>query len=214
MFTGIVEELGTVAHLERDGERARLEIAAGRVVDDAAIGDSIAVSGCCLTVTELTARGFAADLMAATLAATALGDLQPGDEVNLERAMRADTRFGGHLVQGHVDGVGRIVAREEQPGTVFLTVEAPADLDRYLVAKGSVTVAGISLTIVDLPAAATFRIGIIPHTLMVTTLGGIAVGAPVNLEVDVIAKYVERLVRAGVSSPYVPTPAPEVTADA
>ncbi len=210
MFTGIVEEVGTVAALERDGERARLHIAADQVVADAAVGDSIAVSGCCLTVTELTADGFTADLMAATLHATALGTLREGDGVNLERAMRADTRFGGHLVQGHVDGVGEVVTREEQPGTVFLTVRAPRELDRYLVAKGSVTVAGISLTIVDLPEVATFRIGLIPHTLAVTTLGDIGPGDEVNLEVDVVAKYVERLVQAGVASPYLPE---EVAAD-
>ncbi len=205
MFTGIVEEVGTVVALDRDGERARLHIGAAEVVRDAALGDSIAVSGCCLTVTELTEQGFTADLMAATLNATALGDLTPGAPVNLERAMRADTRFGGHLVQGHVDGVGEVRDRQEQPGTVFLTVRAPAHLDRYLVAKGSVTVAGVSLTIVDLPAPATFRIGLIPHTLAVTTLGTVAPGDPVNLEVDVIAKYVERLVQAGVASPYVPS---------
>jgi riboflavin synthase len=204
MFTGIVEELGTVAAIDRNGDRARLHIAADEVVRDAQVGDSISVSGCCLTATELTGEGFVADLMAETLRATALGDLAPGDPVNLERAMRADTRFGGHLVQGHVDGVGEVVARHEQPGTVFLTVAAPAELARYLVVKGSVTVAGVSLTIVDLPDVATFRIGLIPHTCEVTTLGRLQPGDPVNLEVDVVAKYVERLLEAGAATPYAP----------
>ena len=204
MFTGIVEELGSVVAIDGDGDRARLHIAADEVVRDAQVGDSISVSGCCLTASELTGDGFVADLMAETLRATALGSLVAGSPVNLERAMRADTRFGGHLVQGHVDGVGEVVDRQQQPGTVFLTIAAPAEVDRYLVVKGSVTVAGVSLTIVDLPDAATFRIGLIPHTCEVTTLGALQPGDPVNLEVDVIAKYVERLLQAGVGSPYVP----------
>ena len=204
MFTGIVEELGSVAAIDVDGERARLHIRADEVLRDAQVGDSVSVSGCCLTVTDLSDEGFATDLMAETLRATALGQLRTGTPVNLERAMRADTRFGGHLVQGHVDGVGQVVDRHEQPGTVFLTVSAPTELERYLVVKGSVTVAGVSLTIVDLPGPTTFRIGLIPHTCEVTTLGGLQVGDHVNLEVDVIAKYVERLLESGVSSPYAP----------
>jgi riboflavin synthase len=212
MFTGIVEEVGRIAAVDREGEgadaSARLHVACTTVVGDAALGDSIAVDGCCLTVTTLTPEGFTADLMAETLRATALGDLAVGAPVNLERAMRADARFGGHLVQGHVDAVGEVVDRDEHPGTVFLTVRAPAEVARYLVPKGSVTVSGVSLTVVDVDRtddrAGTFRLGLIPHTLEVTTLGTTTVGARVNLEADVVAKHVEHLLAGGAPSPYVP----------
>ncbi len=211
MFTGIVEEIGRVVAFERSGEgeaaSARLTIACTTVVEDAGIGDSIAVDGCCLTVTSLAGDGFTADLMAETLRATGLGDLTAGTAVNLERAMRADARFGGHLVQGHVDAVGVITGRAERPGTVFLTVDAPGEVARYLVPKGSVTVAGVSLTVVDVTArddgGASFRLGLIPHTLEVTTLGERAVGDRVNLEADVVAKHVEHLLSGGAPSPYV-----------
>jgi riboflavin synthase len=205
MFTGIVEEVGRIEAVERHERHARLRIACTRVVTDAAEGDSIAVDGCCLTVTALDTTGFSADLMAETLAATALGDLVEGDAVHLERAMRSDDRLGGHLVQGHVDAVGEVVAHEEEPGTVWLTVPAPAALGRYLVPKGSVTIAGASLTVVDVEDGGDrvhLRVGLIPHTLEVTTFGAIAVGDRVNLEVDVIAKYVERLLSAGAQTPY------------
>ena len=202
MFTGIVEELGTVRALELDGEQARLHVGASTVTDGARIGDSIAIDGCCLTVTTLPGDGFTADLMAATLRATALGDLDVGDQLNLERAMAATDRFGGHLVQGHVDAVGEVVGREEQPGTVWLDVQAPASLVHYLVPKGSITVAGVSLTIVEVDVTGRFRLGLIPHTLEVTNLSDRAVGDRVNLEVDVIAKYVERLLAGGVATPY------------
>lgn len=212
MFTGIVEELGTVARIDRSDGHARLWIDASTVLEDAAIGDSIAVNGCCLTVAELdTGAGrWAADLMAETMRATALGDLADGDPVNLERAMASTTRFGGHLVQGHVDAVGEVVSRDEQPGTVFLGFRAPAEVARYLVPKGSVTVDGASLTVVDVAdaadGAATFRVGLIPHTLAVTVLGDRRPGHRVNLEADVIAKYVERLLAGGAPSPYVAGP--------
>jgi riboflavin synthase len=215
MFTGIVEEVGRVAALERHQGHARLRIACRAVLDGVAIGDSIAVAGCCVTVTEMATEGpdagFVADLMAETLAATSLGDLADGDRVNLERALRADARLGGHLVQGHVDGVGEVVGREEEPGTVWLSVVAPSALAPYLVAKGSVTVDGASLTVVDVTDAdvpagtshtATFRVALIPHTLEVTTFGDRQVGDRVNLEADVIAKYVERLLAAGTTTPY------------
>lgn len=208
MFTGIVEEVGRVAAIESDGASARLELSCSQAVKDAELGDSIAVAGCCLTVTELTGSGFTADLMAETLRATALGDLGPGDAVNLERAMRADDRFGGHLVQGHVDAVGEVVDREELPGTVFLTMTAPEQVARYLVPKGSITVDGVSLTVVDVEGGA-FRVGLIPHTLEVTTLGERGPGDRVNLEADVIAKYVERLLAGGAATPYAPSSAPE-----
>ena len=204
MFTGIVEEVGRVLAIDVHESYARLHIGGTIVVEDATIGDSISVDGCCLTVTDLAGDGFAADLMAETLRATALGDLEVGAPVNLERAMRADTRFGGHLVQGHVDAVGHVVGRDEVPGTVFLSVRAPAEVARYLVPKGSVTVAGVSLTVVDVTDDGVFRIGLIPHTLEVTNLGTCAVGDRVNLEADVIAKYTERLLAGGSPSPYVP----------
>lgn len=202
MFTGIVEELGHVRALEVGDRHARLDISCSAVVTDAAVGDSISVDGCCLTITSFSADGFSADLMAETLRATALGELQPGTPVNLERAMRADTRFGGHLVQGHVDAVGEVVAREERPGTVFVSVRAPQEVARYLVPRGSVTVAGTSLTVIDVTADGTFRVGLIPHTLSVTSFGPRQVGDRVNLEADVVAKYVERLLAGGTSSPY------------
>jgi riboflavin synthase len=205
MFTGIVEEVGRVAAVERGDRHARLSIACSGVVSDVREGDSIAVAGCCLTVTTFTPEGFAADLMAETLAATALGDLAAGDAVNLERAMRADARLGGHLVQGHVDAVGEVIGRLEEPGTVWLSVAAPEELARYLVSKGSVTVDGASLTVVDVEPGdgrVVFRVGLIPHTLEVTTFGHRAEGDRVNLEVDVIAKYTERLLAAGTQTPY------------
>lgn len=209
MFTGIVEEVGRVAAIDVDGQHARLHIRCDDVVRDAATGDSISVSGCCLTITALPGDGFTADLMAETLRATALGDLAVGDPVNLERAMRADTRFGGHLVQGHVDAVGEVIDRREQPGTVLVTVQPPPSLIRYLVPKGSVTVDGVSLTIVDVAEDGRFRVGLIPHTLDATTFGTCAPGDRVNLEVDVIAKYVERLLAAGAHSPYGSPPGKE-----
>jgi riboflavin synthase len=216
MFTGIVEEVGTVASLDLHDGHARLGIACAEVVRDAAVGDSIAVDGCCLTATTFlepdgVRRGFVADLMAETLRATALGDLDIGSGVNLERAMRADDRFGGHLVQGHVDGVGVVVARDEQPGTVFVSIRVPDVVARYLVPKGSITLSGVSLTVVDVEGDL-FRVGLIPHTLEVTTFGAqLTAGARVNLEADVIAKYVERLLSGGTASPYLDAPALQET---
>lgn len=210
MFTGIVEEMGRVAALERHDRHARLAIACETVVEDATVGDSVAVNGCCVTMTTIETvsggRVFTADLMAETLRATGLGDLAVGDAVNLERAMAASDRFGGHLVQGHVDAVGRVTARDEQPGTVFLTIGAPPEVARYLVPKGSITVDGVSLTVVDVAAdpggAAEFRVGLIPHTLEVTVFGRRQLGDRVNLEADVVAKYVERLLSGGAPTPY------------
>jgi len=216
MFTGIVEEVGTVASLDLHDGYARLGIACAEVVRDAAVGDSIAVDGCCLTVTTFleqdgVRRGFVADLMAETLRATALGDLDVGSGVNLERAMRADDRFGGHLVQGHVDGVGVVVARDEQPGTVFVSIRVPDVVARYLVPKGSITLSGVSLTVVDVEDDV-FRVGLIPHTLEVTTFGAqLTAGARVNLEADVIAKYVERLLSGSTTSPYLDAPSLQET---
>jgi riboflavin synthase len=197
MFTGIVEELGRVVAVEPLGDSARLRIAGPLVTSDAGHGASIAVNGVCLTVVEegreAAERGeFTADVMAETLAKSSLGALQPGDPVNLERPMRLDARLGGHLVQGHVDGVGTILARVPGEHWEIVRVSLPADLARYVVDKGSITVDGVSLTVVE-AGADDFTVSLIPTTLDLTTLGHKQPGAPVNLEVDVIAKYTERL---------------------
>ncbi len=195
MFTGIVEELGEVLEVEHLPEAARLTVRGPLVAADARDGDSIAVNGVCLTAVAVTAQGFGADVMAETLRRSTLGDLQPGDRVNLERPMRADGRFGGHIVQGHVDGVGTVRDRREGGTWEVVRIGLPAALSRYVVQKGSITVDGVSLTVVDVQDGAdpTFTVSLIPTTLAMTTLGGRAVGDAVNLEVDVIAKYVERL---------------------
>ena len=185
MFTGIVEELGTV--VSREGQRLR--IGATTVLDDVELGASIAVNGCCLTVVgwDAVAGWWDADVVDETYARTSLGALEPGHRVNLERPVRLSDRLGGHLVQGHVDGVGTIVT-----GAPDLRVRCDRDLLRYVVEKGSITIDGISLTVVQ-PTDDGFTVAVIPHTMEVTTLGHKGPGDPVNLEVDVTAKYVERL---------------------
>jgi riboflavin synthase len=194
MFTGIVEERGKVRAVKPDEGGARVEIEAQTVLSDATIGASIAVNGCCLTVVELGDGWWAADAVTETLDRTALGRLHAGDPVNLERPVAADGRFGGHVVQGHVDGVGELAARNPLPdGSTRMRFRMPEALARYVVEKGSIAVDGISLTVAAVGDDA-FEIAVIPHTLEVTTLGTRAVGDPVNLEVDVLAKYVERLV--------------------
>lgn len=198
MFTGIVEERGEVVAFQRDeAGSARLTVRAPIVTSDAGHGDSIAVSGVCLTVVDRGGDTFTVDVMAETLARSTVGKLGPGDPVNLERSVTAGTRLGGHLVQGHVDGQGRLTARTEHDGWDELGITVPRDLGRYLAAKGSVAVDGISLTVIDVTdrddEQTVFTVGIIPETRRATTLGATAVGATVNLEVDVIAKYVERL---------------------
>jgi riboflavin synthase len=186
MFTGIVEELGRLESL--DG--GRLRVAATRVIEDAAIGDSIAVNGCCLTVVASGDGWWEADVSDETISRTSLAGLRPGDGINLERAVKVSDRLGGHIVQGHVDGVGEVV--DPVPD---LRVKVPVGMTRYLVEKGSVTVDGVSLTVVDALDDG-FTVAIIPHTADVTTLGAKRPGDLVNLEVDVMAKYVEKLVSA------------------
>ncbi|MGH3483419.1 MAG: riboflavin synthase [Nocardioidaceae bacterium] len=194
MFTGIVEEVGSVIALDESGDGALLTVRGPRVVADAAHGDSIAVSGCCLTVTDHDDETFTVDVMRESLDRTALGRLRPGSRVNLERAVRADTRLGGHLVQGHVDGAGRIAERTPGDRWEVVRIELSPDLVRYVAPKGSIAVDGTSLTVVDVhDDPAWFTVALIPTTLEATTLGDAAVGTPVNLEVDVLAKYVERL---------------------
>ena len=196
MFTGIVEEVGRVVAISYGpDESARLVVRGPRVTSDAKPGDSIAVNGVCLTAVDLHDGTFSADVMAETLRRSSLGALRAGDPVNLERPMAADGRFGGHIVQGHVDGLGRIRARRPSENWEVVEVELPADLARYLVAKGSITVDGVSLTVVEIvdDPQPWFSVSLIPTTLAETTLGSRAVGDAVNLEVDVIAKYVQRL---------------------
>jgi riboflavin synthase len=195
MFTGIVEELGTVRTITPAAGGARIEIQADLVLEDAQLGASIAVNGCCLTVVELLDDGWAADAVTETLDRTSLGALEDGDPVNLERPVRLADRLGGHVVQGHVDGVGALRERAALPdGSTRMTFVAPASVLRYVVEKGSITVDGISLTVAGLDdAASSFDVAVIPHTLAVTTLGPKRPGDPVNLEADVLAKYVERL---------------------
>jgi riboflavin synthase len=197
VFTGIVEELGRVVEVTKlADDSARLVVAGPRVTADAHHGDSIAVNGVCLTVVTLADGSFSADVMAETLLRSSLGALRPGDAVNLERPMAADGRFGGHIVQGHVDGLGRVRGRHPSENWEVVEVELPADLARFVVEKGSITVDGVSLTVVDVVDGEQpwFTVSLIPTTLTATTLGGRQVGDPVNLEVDVIAKYVERMV--------------------
>lgn len=193
MFTGIVEELGTVEKIEDQGDAVRLSVHGPLVTTDAGLGDSIAVNGCCLTVVSNVSGVFTADVMQETLAKTSLGAVEPGTRVNLERAVTPATRLGGHIVQGHVDGTGTVISREPSEHWDLVRISVPAELERYLVAKGSITVDGISLTVVDVAEGA-FTVSLIPETLARTTLGFKRPGDAVNLEADVIAKYVEKMV--------------------
>ncbi|MET1062035.1 MAG: riboflavin synthase [Aeromicrobium sp.] len=202
MFTGLVEEKGTITAVQDLGDAVRLTIRGPVVTSDAHHGDSIAVNGCCLTVMEQGDSTFAADVMKESLDKTSLGDLGIGDEVNLERATQAGARLGGHIVQGHVDGTGRILDRTPSEHWEVVRIAVPAGLAKYLVDKGSVTVDGISLTVVEVVDADPsregpwFSVSLIPTTLADTTLGSKAPGDRVNLEVDILAKYVERLLGA------------------
>lgn len=198
MFTGLIEEKGTITAVEDLGDSVRLTIRGPLVVSDAQHGDSIAVSGVCLTVMDQDTDTFAADVMRESLDKTSLGDLRVGDEVNLERATKAGARLGGHIVQGHVDGTGRILDRTPSEHWEVVRIALPPELARYLVAKGSVTVDGTSLTVVDVVDGDEpwFSVSLIPTTLAETTLGTKGPGDRVNLEVDILAKYVERLLGA------------------
>jgi len=203
MFTGIVEELGTVAAVEDQGDAVRITIAATTVLEDVALGDSVSVNGCCLTVSTVSTTrpaSFTADVMRETLDKTGVGDLTTGDRVNLERAVTPTTRLGGHIVLGHVDGTGAVRRRTHSEHWELVEVEAPTELLRYLVPKGSITVDGISLTVVDVLADG-FTVSLIPETLARTTLGFRQPGDRVNLEADVIAKHVERLLESRQARP-------------
>jgi riboflavin synthase len=192
MFTGLVEDLGTVEAIETTADGARTIIRT-RLVSELGLGDSIAVNGCCLTATELGDGTFAADAMHETLRRTALGALEPGSPVNLELALRADARLGGHIMQGHVDGVATLRDVTQDGFARILTFAAEPSLLRYVVEKGSIAVSGVSLTVSAVDDAS-FSVSLIPETLERTTLGALTPGAPVNLEVDIVAKYVEKLV--------------------
>lgn len=196
MFTGLVEETGRLRSVERSEEATRIAFDASVVLEGAGVGDSIAVNGCCLTVVALGEGWWAADAVDETLSRTNLGALRPGDPVNLERPVRLEDHLGGHLVQGHVDGVGTVVSPPPD-----LRVRVPDALLRYLVPKGSVAVDGVSLTVVSVFEDG-FSVALIPHTVAVTNFAGRKVGDAVNLEVDVVAKYVERLLAAGAGTPY------------
>ncbi|HWQ60860.1 MAG TPA: riboflavin synthase [Negativicutes bacterium] len=192
MFTGLVEELGRVKTIQRGARSVRLTVGAKEIMDDVKLGDSIAVNGTCLTVVDRGDGWFTADVMPETMERTAMAGLKSGDAVNLERTLRVGDRFGGHIVSGHIDGVGVIRAKEADDNAVVVRVAAPVTVMRYIVAKGSVAVDGISLTVVA-AGPDWFTVSLIPHTASVTTLGHKGAGAPVNLEADVIGKYVEKL---------------------
>lgn len=192
MFTGIIEGTGKVKKIEKTGEGARLEIEVHFALEDLNVGDSIAINGICLTVTSRLGHTFWADLATETLRVTTLGLLQPGSAVNVERPLRVGDRVGGHFVQGHGDGTAKVLEIKELSNTKEFTFELPRNLSKYIVDKGSVTVDGVSLTVAR-STDASFTVCIIPHTALQTTFNQLAVGSPVNLEVDILGKYVEKL---------------------
>lgn len=192
MFTGIIEEMGKVKSVIHGIDSAKIRVEAKKVLEDIQLGDSIAVNGTCLTVVEFTAREFVADVMPETLNRTVLATLKSGDFVNLERALTLSSRLGGHIVSGHVDGMGKILAMEQHGNAILIKIEVNETLAKYTIEKGSVTIDGISLTVVE-TANTWFSVSIIPHTASVTTLGVKKSGDSVNIENDVIGKYVERL---------------------
>ena len=200
MFTGIVEELGSIRSIRRGRVSAVLSIGAEKILSDLKIGDSVAVNGVCLTATSRDSGGFTADVMHETLDRSSLGALVPGSFVNLERAMPADGRFGGHIVSGHIDGVGRITAIRPDGNALWYTISAPPEILRYVVEKGSVAIDGISLTVAAVEPEA-FSVSVIPHTAAVTLLGKKRAGDVVNLENDIIGKYVDKLLHPAAPPP-------------
>ena len=192
MFTGIIEELGRVLAIEEQQDAIRLTIGAKKVLEDLGRGDSISCSGTCLTAIEIDDSGFTADVMLETLKRSSLSEVKVGDPINLERAMSATTRFGGHVVQGHVDGVGEVVSREPSENWEWVRIRIPHELLKYVVHKGSITLDGISLTVNEIDGDI-LGVSLIPETLKVTTLGYKQPGAKVNVEADVLAKHIERL---------------------
>ena len=195
MFTGIVEELGTISGVETLNDSIRMRVSGKLVRSDLSQGDSVSVSGTCLTAAELTEDGFVADVMLETLNRTSLSGIAEGDKVNLERAMSGAGRFGGHVVQGHVDGVAEIISREPSANWEVVKVRIPSDLTKYVVHKGSITFDGISLTVNDI-SGDIVSLSLIPETLRLTTLGQKGVGAKLNVEADILAKHIEKLIEA------------------
>ncbi len=195
MFTGIIEELGKVSGIEQQQDAIRLTISCSKVLSDLKRGDSISCSGTCLTAIEIDGTSFTADVMLETLKRSSLSEVKVGDVINLERAMNHDTRFGGHIVQGHVDGVGEFLSREKSDNWDWVKVSIPQDLMKYVVMKGSITIDGISLTVNEV-GEDHIALSLIPETLEVTTLGYKKPGDKVNVEADVLAKHIERLMQA------------------
>ena len=195
MFTGIVEELGTISRVQDLGDSIRLQVSGELVRSDLAQGESISVNGTCLTAAELTSDGFVADVMLETLNRTSLRGITVGDKVNLERAMSGAGRFGGHVVQGHVDGVAEIISREPSANWEVVKVKIPSELAKYVVHKGSITFDGVSLTVNDI-SGDVVSLSLIPETLRLTTLGQKGVGAKLNVEADILAKHIEKLIEA------------------
>lgn len=194
MFTGIIEELGRVSAIEQQPDAIRLTISCGKVLSDLKRGDSISCSGTCLTAMEIDGNSFTADVMLETLKCSSLSEVKVGDVINLERAMQHETRFGGHIVQGHVDGVGEVISRDRSDNWDWVRIRIPADLMKYVVMKGSITIDGISLTVNEL-GEDHIAVSLIPETLEVTTLGYKQPGDKVNVEADVLAKHIERLLQ-------------------
>lgn len=193
MFTGIIEAIGKISRIEPKGNDAKVTIETGKLdLGDVQLGDSIALNGVCLTAVELPGNGFVADVSAETFARTAFATLKEGSAVNLEKALTPTTRLGGHLVSGHVDGVGEVISRSDDGRSVKFQIKAPDELARYIAEKGSITVNGISLTVNGVNGAV-FDLNIVPHTLQETTMDGFRVGTKINLEVDLIARYLERM---------------------
>jgi riboflavin synthase len=195
MFTGIVEELGTISGVQDLGDSIRLQVSGELVRSDLAQGESISVNGTCLTAAELTSDGFVADVMLETLNRTSLRGITVGDKVNLERAMSGAGRFGGHVVQGHVDGVAEIISREPSANWEVVKVKIPSELAKYVVHKGSITFDGVSLTVNDI-SGDVVSLSLIPETLRLTTLGQKGIGAKLNVEADILAKHIEKLIEA------------------
>lgn len=201
MFTGLIEEVGKIAQIHKQGEFAVVTINATKVLQDVHIGDSIAVNGVCLTVTSFSSHQFSADVMSETLKRTSLGELKPNSPVNLERAMAANGRFGGHIVSGHIDGTGEIIEITPAHHSTWYRIKTSPKLMRYIIEKGSITIDGISLTVVDTEEES-FRVSIIPHTIKATNLGSKKIGSVVNLENDIVGKYLEQfLLKKSVDEP-------------
>lgn len=196
MFTGIIEEIGTVRAIMKSEKGARISIDARKVLEDVKLGDSICTNGACLTVTDFTASNFTVDVMAETIRRSNLGALSPGAQVNLERAMKASDRFGGHIVSGHIDGTGKIINIQKEDNAVWVTISADRGILKYIISKGSIAIDGISLTVAYVDDSS-FRVSIIPHTKEETTLLRKKIGDAVNLECDLVGKYIEKLMSYG-----------------